>query len=74
MASPSPHFDVAALCEAVHEQDLGLHVTTNNPGGFRRLVYAHGRKHPSQKIHVYSKPGSPNGFILTKDKAENLSV
>lgn len=70
MPKAEPHFDVAGLCAQVHEQDIGLRVTTNNPGGFRRVVYKHMRAHPEHKLHIYSAPGSSNSFFLLKQKVE----
>lgn len=66
MPKTPPHFDVGALLEQVHEQDLGLWVSTNNPGGFRRTLYTHMRKHAQLRVHVYADPRSPNRFCLLK--------
>lgn len=62
----SPHFDVPALLEAVHQQDVGLRVSTNNPEGFKRIVYAAARANPALRIHIYSCPRSRSAFLLLK--------
>ena len=66
MPKAEAHFDVAALCEQVLEQDLGLFISTNNAGGFRRTVYAHTRKHPEHRIHIYADPLSVDRFFLLR--------
>ena len=66
MPAIGSHFDVAGLCAQVHEQDLGLLVSTNNPGGFRRLMYLHFKQQPSHTLHIYNDKTSPNRFLLLK--------
>lgn len=70
MPKATPHFDVGGLCEQVLEQDLGLVVSTNNPGGFRRTLYTHMRKHPEHKLHIYSTQDSPNRLMLLKQPVD----
>lgn len=60
-----PHFDRLALLQAVHAQDLGLRVTTNNAEGFKRIMYAAMREH-NLRIHIYSDPIAASSFYLLK--------
>lgn len=69
MAVSNPHFDAGALLTAVQQQDVGLEVSTNNPAGFRRLLYAHMRAAPALRCHVYQAPDSANKFWLCKSPA-----
>lgn len=60
------HFDPGALCAQVLEQDLGLQISTNNPGSFRRILYKHMRAHPEHKLHIYQDPSSASRFLLLR--------
>lgn len=62
------HFDAAALVAAVHDQPLGLCVSTNHPAGFRRLLYLFMRNNPAKKLRILQAPDSPNKFYLVKEK------
>lgn len=62
------HFDCAALVAAVHDQPLGLCVSTNHPPGFRRLLYLHMRAAPHKKVRILQAPDSPNKFYLVKEQ------
>ncbi len=63
------HFDVAGLCEQVLAQPIGLAVSTNNPDGFRRIVYKHMRQNPQHSLHVYTSKRSKSFFYLVKKSA-----
>lgn len=63
-----PHFDAEGIVTAVHQQSIGLRVTTNNGEQFRQLIYKAAAK-LSLKTHVYSYPQRPNSFALIKDSA-----
>lgn len=62
------HFDCKALVELVHEQPIGLCISTNQPAGFRRLLYLHMRQCPQKKVRILQAPDSPNKFLLVKEK------
>lgn len=62
------HFDCEALVAAVHDQPIGLCISTNQPAGFRRLLYLHMRQRPSRKIKILQAPHSPNAFFLVKEQ------
>lgn len=64
--SHSLHFDPLGLLKGVAEQDFGLHVTTNNPEGFRRIMYAHMRAAPHLRCRIFASPLSKQRFILLK--------
>jgi hypothetical protein len=72
MPKAEPHFDSNALLRSVHDQDIGLHVTTNNPVGFRATVYKAMRAQPSLRIHIYAVPSRSNSFYLLKAELPNL--
>lgn len=62
------HFDAGALVQAVHDQPIGLCVSTNHPAGFRRLLYLHMRKQPAYRVRILQAPDSQNKFLLVKEK------
>jgi hypothetical protein len=62
------HFDCEALVNHVHDQPIGLCVSTNQPAGFRRLLYLHMRNRPHKKVRILQAPESPNAFYLVKEK------
>lgn len=64
---PKAHFDCHAVCRAAHDTPLGIHVSTNHPAGFRRLLYKHMREHPDQKVCILQSPASPNRFMLVPE-------
>lgn len=61
-----PHFDVVAVLQAVAQQDVGLRISTNNPDGFRRILYAAMRANPALRCHAYVDPRTPAAFFLLK--------
>lgn len=62
------HFDCEALLAAVHEQPIGLCISTNQPAGFRRVLYLHMRQRPVRKVRILQAPDSPNKFYLVKEQ------
>jgi hypothetical protein len=66
LAKNAPHFDVAALCDAVLEQPIGLRVSTNHPAGFRRLLYHEARRNPARRLQILQSPDSAVMFLLVK--------
>ena len=60
-----PQFDAEGIVLAVHQQDVGLRVTTNKPEQFRQLIYKAANK-LGLKIHVYAYARRPNSFALMK--------
>lgn len=73
MPKAEPHFDCAALVAAVHDQDIGIRISTNNPEGFKRTLYAHMRKHPQMKVHIYKDPKAPNALMLLKQESSTFT-
>jgi len=67
----SPHFDPHGLLCAVHQQDVGLKVSTNDPDGFKRILYNTMRADPSLRCHIYSDPRSRRQFLLLKTRLEH---
>lgn len=63
-----PNFDAAALCEAVHQQDIGLTILTNDPAAFKRRMYAHMAKVPQHKLRILTGE-TRNQFLLVKPEA-----
>lgn len=61
------HFDCEALLKSVHDQPIGLAISTNHPAGFRRLLYLHMRKRPTLKCRILQGPQSTNMFYLVKE-------
>lgn len=61
------HFDVIGLLAAVHDQPIGLAVSTNHPQGFRRLCYLGTRTRPDLKVQILQSPKSSTMFLLVKD-------
>ena len=72
--APNPHFDVEALLAEVHKQDFGLHVSTNEPDGFKRILYSTMRASPSLRCHIYASKISKRRFILLKARLESPAV
>jgi hypothetical protein len=66
MPKAEPHFDAPALLEAVHQQDIGLRISTNNAESFMRIVYAAGRANPARRVHIHRDPRSVNSLFLLK--------
>lgn len=66
------HFDVAGLLRAVAEQDFGLRVSTNNPRGFRRIMYQGMREGLGPRAYVYQCPRSPKAFLLLRQRFSGL--
>ena len=68
------HFDCEGLLQAVHQQPIGLCISTNHPAGFRRLLYLHMRQRPSLKVRILQGPQSPNSFYLVKESLIGLAA
>lgn len=62
------NFDAEGVIEAVHQQDIGLRITTNNPDSFKQLIYRAAAK-LRLKVHIYSYPKRPNSLALLKEPA-----
>lgn len=69
MPKVEAHFDADSLVRAVHNHELGLRITTNNPRIFKATVYKAARR-LELPIHIYSFPRRPNSFALLKRKLE----
>lgn len=69
MPKVESHFDADSLVRAVHAQEIGLRVSTNNPRIFKATVYKAARR-LELPIHIYSFPQRPNAFGLLKRKLE----
>lgn len=77
MPKVEPHFDVPSLLHQVREQDLGLFVTTNNPGALRRIIYTEMRREGSNagpKISIISIPDAPNRLMLLTKTIDGLKA
>lgn len=72
MPKVQAHFDYAGLCEQVLAQPFGLVVSTNNPAGFRRVLYKHMRQEPAHRLHILADPASPARFYLLRSSPETL--
>lgn len=73
MPKALPHFDAPGLLAAVHQQDHGLIISTNDPTGFRRIAYAAGRANPEHRIHIYADPRSRKRFFLLKARVASAA-
>lgn len=62
----NPHFDPEGIVAAVHQQDIGLRVTTNNVEAFRQIVYKAARN-LQLPIHIYTYPRRPKSLALLKE-------
>ena len=71
MPKAIPHFDAEGIIQAVHQQDVGLRVTTNNPVRFRHILYQAAAK-LGLRVHIYSYPRNPNAFALLKEARPQL--
>lgn len=67
MPKVEAHFDADSLVRAVHAEQLGLRVTSNNPRIFRATVYKAARR-LQLPVHIYAIPCRPNSFALLKRK------
>lgn len=65
------HFDAEGILAAVHAQDVGLRVTTNNPTRFKQIMYKAAAR-AALRLHIYSFPRQPNSFALLKEARPNL--
>jgi hypothetical protein len=63
------HFDADSLIRAVHADEIGLRISTNNPRIFKATLYTAARR-LELPIHIYSIPQRPNAFALLKRKLE----
>jgi hypothetical protein len=70
---PLQHFDIGGLLTEVYKQAIGLVVSTNNPRGFKRIVYAHMAKTQCPKVHIYQDRTSPNRLILLNRAREEFA-
>lgn len=70
--APKLHFDCAALCREVQQQDIGLRINTNDPAGFRRVLYKHMRAHPADRIFIYQAADAPNALLLLNQQSPDL--
>lgn len=66
MPKATPHFDAEGIVEAVHAQDVGLRITTNNPTHFKQIMYKAAAK-LNRRLHIYSYPRRPNSLALLKE-------
>lgn len=66
MPKAEPHFDQEALLRFVSEQDIGLRVSTNDPAGFRRILYKEMREQPDLRCRILQCPKTPRAFLLMK--------
>lgn len=71
MPKAPEHFDAPGLIAAVQQQDIGLMVTTNNPSGFRRILYSNLRKLGIDTISIFANPRSKFSFYLVNKAALN---
>jgi hypothetical protein len=62
------HFDAEGIVTAVHQQDIGLRVSSNNPERCRQLLYKAASR-LGLRLHIYSIPRRPNAFALLKAPA-----
>ena len=66
MPKAEKHFDDLALLQAVQEQEVGIRVSTNDPEGFRRILYSAMRAAPHLRCRIVQCPRTPRGFLLLK--------
>ena len=59
------HFDAPGLIAAIHAQEIGLRISTNNPRRFREILYAAARE-TNQRVHIYQCRRSPRAFLVLK--------
>ncbi len=71
MPKAEPHFDAEGIVKAVHQQDVGLRVSTNDKVGFRRILYKAAAK-LGLRVHIYTYPARPNSFALLKEARPQL--
>lgn len=69
----NPHFDGVALLQHVQQQDYGLQVSTNDPSGFRRILYGVMRAAEHLRCHIYQHPASKRRFVLLKAALPNVA-
>lgn len=74
MPAIQTHFDIPGLVDQVLQQDLGLFIDTNNPAGFKRVVYAYLRKNPSKALSIRTVKNSPNRLMLLKKGVDNAEA
>jgi len=70
MPKAEQHFDAHALLTAVQQQDVGLRISTNDPTGFRRILYAAIRSAEHLRCYIYQDPSSRSAFLLLKKRLE----
>jgi len=66
-----PHFDADALLRNVHQQDIGLRISTNHPANFRQIMYKAANR-LGLRLHIYACPRAPNSLLLLKEEPANL--
>lgn len=64
-------FDAEAIVEAVHAQDIGLRITSNNPERCRQILYKAASR-LGLRLHIYAYPSRPNSFALLKEQRPQL--
>lgn len=67
-ASAKIHFDIEALLNATLAQEIGLKITTNHPAGWLRIMYAHMRARPEQRVRIFKNPRSKTSFYLLNSR------
>jgi hypothetical protein len=63
-SSAKIHFDIEALLNDAIAQEIGLCITTNHPAGWLRIMYAHMRARPDQRVRIFKNPRSKTSFYL----------
>ena len=71
MPALETHFDPAGICRQALEADLGIIVSTNNPAGFRRVMYKHMREVPAHKCSLRTDPESASRFFILRPTLES---
>lgn len=73
MPKAEPHFDAEALVRQVHEQDLGIRISTNHPANFRQIMYKAAQK-TGLRLYIYTHPSAPNALLLLKKEPANITT
>ena len=73
MPKAEPHFDAEALVKNVHEQDLGLRISTNHPANFRQIMYKAAQR-LGLRLYIYACPGAPSSLLLLKKEPANITT
>ncbi len=67
-------FEPLALLKAALEQDFGLWVSTNNPEGFKRVMYQHMSAAPHLRCRIFASPVSKSLFALLKPSVSTTAT